>query len=289
MLNLGEEEFLRIQANSNSKDIVDLQKHGDKYFISKKWSNIDRGYKSIRKQINFHDIKSSNIIIRSPTVYSTQKNDEGNFEAIMEYVDGYSGSEIALNGNRDKSLGLKDALSLILSINIERSNLKEISNRELLLKLDNILISKNISPEICKMIKSLRDIIFKHKYLKIPIGHCHGDLTLSNIIISQTGAFNLIDFLPTFIESPLWDIVKLYQDLHYGWSYRNESGPLKVSAKIFFESCMPNLMNFFEKAWEYEILLFDSINLARLAPYIKDNKTHNWVSYNLKNSLSKLN
>ena len=69
---------------------------------------------------------------------------------------------------------------------------------------------------------------------------------------------------------------------------RKESGALKVSAKIFFESCMPNLMNFFEQTWKYEILIFDLLNLIRLAPYIKDSETLKWLNFNLRNSLANL-
>ena len=72
------------------------------------------GKKSIRKQIDFMDIKTGGIIIRSPKVISTKKNKDGKYEAIMEYIHGHSGPEIAFNGNRDRSMSLKEALSLIL-------------------------------------------------------------------------------------------------------------------------------------------------------------------------------
>ena len=45
----------------------------------------------------------------------------------------------------------------------------------------------------------------------IPVGTCHGDLTFSNILFNGNNYY-LIDFLDSFIESPLLDIVKLRQD-----------------------------------------------------------------------------
>lgn len=285
---MSKEELSRIRSNSYSEEIIGLQKQGEIYFISKKWKDIERGKKSIRKQIDFMDIKTGGIIIRSPKVISTKKNKDGKYEAIMEYIHGHSGSEIAFNGNRERSMSLKEALSLILCRNLENSMIQEIPNKLLLAKVDEILAKENTNNEIREMIFALRKIIEKQISFKIPTGPCHGDLTFSNIIISETGSINLIDFIPSFIESPLWDIVKIYQDLNYGWSYRKESGALKVSAKIFFESCMPNLMNFFEQTWKYEILIFDLLNLIRLAPYIKDGETLEWLNFNLRNSLANL-
>lgn len=54
-------------------------------------------------------------------------------------------------------------------------------------------------------------------YKKFPIGICHGDLTFSNIIF-RDNEYGLIDFLDSFIESPIMDIVKLRQDSKYMWS-----------------------------------------------------------------------
>lgn len=53
----------------------------------------------------------------------------------------------------------------------------------------------------------------------IPSGYCHGDFTLSNMIDSGSDIY-LIDHLDSYIESPLMDLVKLYQDLDFYWSLR---------------------------------------------------------------------
>ena len=51
----------------------------------------------------------------------------------------------------------------------------------------------------------------------IPVGTCHGDLTFSNVLFNGNNYY-LIDFLDSFIESPLLDIVKLRQDTAWLWS-----------------------------------------------------------------------
>ena len=61
--------------------------------------------------------------------------------------------------------------------------------------------------------------LFRHAAPRFwPIGVCHGDLTFSNLLF-QEGRIFLIDFLDSFVESPLMDLVKLRQDTRYLWSH----------------------------------------------------------------------
>lgn len=72
----------------------------------------------------------------------------------------------------------------------------------------------------------------------LPIGYCHGDLTLSNIITSH-GEFYLIDFLEDWIPSPAFDMCKILQDCLYKW-YTISGEPFKqwhqtMGENIFLE------------------------------------------------------
>lgn len=60
--------------------------------------------------------------------------------------------------------------------------------------------------------------------MEMPLGRCHGDLTFSNILFNGNNYY-LIDFLDSFIESPLMDVVKLRQDTCFGWSQLMYSRP----------------------------------------------------------------
>ena len=102
-----EKELTRIKKNSNSKDEILLEKEGSEFVIKKTWIDINRGFKSIKKQIEFDEIRISNLIVRSPTVYSTEYVGDKNFIAKMEYVDGFSGPDITRYGTRKISLSLK--------------------------------------------------------------------------------------------------------------------------------------------------------------------------------------
>jgi len=284
-----EKELTRIKKNSNSKDEILLEKQGSEFFIKKTWIDVNRGFKSIKKQIEFDEIRISNIIVRSPTVYSTEYVGDNNFIAKMEYIDGCSGPDITKYGTRKISQSLKNAFSMILNQNIENAVLKKVDTNIFIEKIDSILGVVTNEDLFLKKIRFLKDKFMIYKYIEIPLGSCHGDLTLSNVIVSPTGSLNLIDFLPTFIDSPLWDIVKLKQDLIYGWSYRNLKGPSYASSKLFFQSCIPNQLKIYEKVWNYEILLLNALNLARIIPYIKDNNTKEWLDLKFTKALNKLN
>ena len=281
-------EIRGIKNRSYSKENIQLLSEEDMFFVQKTWDNIERGGKSIRKQIDFDEISINNLIIKSPKVFKTQIIDNKKFEAKMEYIEGYSGSDIALIGTREVSINLKDSLSMLINKYFEHSNLLKIDVKIFIEKIEEIKTKIYFDDELLLKLDQLKSAFLRDNFLDIPCGECHGDLTLSNIIVSRTGSLNLIDFLPTFIESPLWDIVKIFQDLKYGWSYRDLKGPEKASAKIFFLNCLPSQIKLYEQVFCREILLFDALNLARLCPYVKDNKTRMWIIEYLDNSLSKL-
>ena len=278
---------IQIKENSNSYDDVHLEKDGQDFVIRKTWVNPKRGFESIKKQIQFGEIRLNSLIVRTPTVFHTQKVSDQEFLATMEYVDGFSGSEIVKNGSRKISLSLKEALSIIVSKNIENSNIEKVDAKVFIDKI-NAIQKSNTNDDFNQILIFLKNKFLANKIIELPVGPCHGDLTLSNIIVSPTGSLNLIDFLPSFIESPIWDIVKIYQDLKYGWSYRNLKGPRNASAKLFFESCIPNQLSIYKKVWKYEILLLNALNLSRLIPYIKDGNTKEWVLRKLRESLKEI-
>ncbi len=284
-MSANQKELARLLKQSHSKEEIHLITEGNKFFIEKIWNDIDRGEKAIRKQIDFGEISINNLIVKSPKIFKTQIVKDESFKARMEYIEGHSGADISMVGTREVSVNLKDALSMIINRNFEYSKLIKISNEIFLKKIDSIIKLLKSDEDLINKVNLVRKEFSKDSYLEIPCGNCHGDLTFSNIIISRTGSLNLIDFLPTFIETPIWDIVKLMQDVKYGWSYRYLNGPERATAKIFFLNCLPSQVSMYQKVLKREILLFDALNLARLCPYLKDKETRNWLIKSLNTSL----
>ena len=103
-------------------------------------------------------------------------------------------------------------------------------------------IKKKTIPKYINLYKKIfKNICMKLDKVEINIkGKCHGDLTLSNIIINNNlKKIILIDFLETFNESPLQDICKLIQDLRLYWSSRRFNNTNMLRAKIFCDNLKP--------------------------------------------------
>ena len=146
-------------------------------------------------------------------------------------------------------------------------------------------VLKNDS-EIIAIIDKSEHIFNSVKDMQMPIGKCHGDLTFSNILFSDNNYY-LIDFLDSFVESPLLDIVKLRQDSAYLWSQLMYSGNcdtirLKIIAKKI-DSEIDKFASQFD--WyndNYKI--FQLMNFLRILLYAKDTVVINY----LKNVINQL-
>ncbi len=110
-------------------------------------------------------------------------------------------------------------------------------------------------------------------------GYCHGDFTLENILISGR-QIQLIDFLDSFMESPLMDFSTILQDSKCHWSYRYEE--LTVAEKANIESFNDIIEKFLnEKGLYPTVLAFLLLKLYRIVPYTKDDETKEWLKVNI--------
>jgi hypothetical protein len=102
------------------------------------------------------------------------------------------------------------------------------------------------------------------------ISACHGDLTFSNILFSKNKIY-VIDFLDSYIDSYVMDIVKLKQDLVHNWYLNGMNIDANEVTRI------KQIFNYMWKHIEIEFgyiintVLFDIldvINFLRIEPYI---------------------
>ena len=115
--------------------------------------------------------------------------------------------------------------------------------------------------------------------IELPIGKCHGDLTFSNILFSTDNIY-FIDYLDSFIETPIQDIVKLRQDTKYFWSvmmYHNKYDIIRLNM-IF--NYIDNKINEYFINDQYYKNIYDTLqlmNILRILPYVKNTKIRDFV------------
>lgn len=114
----------------------------------------------------------------------------------------------------------------------------------------------------------------------LPLGQCHGDLTYSNIMFSlDENCIGLIDFLDSFIETPLMDLVKLRQDTHFHWtSYRyperHDRGKVYL-ANLWIDQLLNDEFGSLLTSNEFWIL--EVLNYLRIAPYFDEQKDYEYL------------
>lgn len=109
---------------------------------------------------------------------------------------------------------------------------------------------------------------------EIPHTFCHGDLTFSNILFHKNRLY-FIDFLDTFIDSYILDIVKLKQDLLYNWSSKIEGiRNLRIhqSKRHIWQKIYDSNREIIESEW---FVFFDILNILRIEPYIQNDVQRN--------------
>jgi hypothetical protein len=220
---------MEIEIAGHSGCIIEIANGDEGLFIVK--STNDPAYagrlkNQAMKQKAFQPQKNSNI--KAPRILQVHSDDTC-CKIKMEYV--YSLNSIAFIENSGFAQ-INNFLENIIEYVTSEISLSELKNMD-----DTIVINKyrDVKSKIManraladdNVIRSwfplLDEIFTRNISFQIPVGVCHGDLTFSNILFSGN-SFYLIDFLDSFIETPLLDIVKLRQDTAFNWSGLMYSG-----------------------------------------------------------------
>jgi hypothetical protein len=275
------------QKSSYSKSKFFLTKKNNKFLIIKRPKKIDkRELLSIKKQNNFKNYFLKNYKITSAKILQNEKDIIKKKEYLIEYFDGKSGEDILLQGNKEEINILKDFFynyffEINNSFDLELRNLEKYKN-----KIKKLKKNKNF-----KFIKNSNDFflyidkILKKKIYKFSINKCHGDLTLSNLIINfKKKEIILIDFLSTYQENLIQDFSKLFQEFNLHWTARKYNKIDYLRSSIVYESIIGK--NFWKRI---DSRLFNSLKLEfvmtilRIIPYIDKNDkiTINWIEDSL--------
>ena len=275
----------KIKKNSNSHANLEIIKYFGYYVVVKSFhSDLGRVIKSIDKQVNFPNIRADGLTIESAPLIE-KRFDIDSINIYMPYIDGICGADFALYGDRSTGENLSKTLIKLIDYELSNSTLVKVSRNTFIDKIDSIKIPRDLET-LAELYHKARNLIENgQEFYDIPCGFCHGDLTLSNVIYRPGVGLVLIDFLETFIESPLQDIAKLKQDLMYGWSFRFCSESVKIKSKIFCGYINKRLEELIDDKYKNEIMVFSLMSLLRIFPYVKDQETIKWLEQSLDHLL----
>lgn len=202
---------------------------------------------------------------------------------LMNYVNSKSFIEYF---ERAAITDIKQTISIIIDYiesELAQSENTEIKQDIFINKLSSILDTciKNELVDNSKAehyIQTAKEKILSYDSIVLPVGTCHGDLTFSNILFTDNG-MHLIDFLDSFIETPLQDIVKVRQDTCYEWSTLMTTHEYnKVHIKMILEYIDNIIHEHFNKYDFYKYYnVLQYINILRILPYVKEDNVYDRV------------
>lgn len=283
---------MKIEVKGHSGCRIEIVNEGERLYISKSTHDvkyIDRLHKQGIKQIRA--AKNTYRHMRVPEIFAVE-GDNTHLELKMEYVYGKNFIDYFEDAGFEKINYFTEALKTFVNKEIEESDLQEVSldvvrekfkdihhkcMKNSLLKEDceiNFLLNR-----CCAIIESLP------MQMRMPIGSCHGDLTFSNIIFNGNNYY-LIDFLDSFIESPLLDLVKIRQDSCYGWSRLMYEGDVDdVRLDIISKKIDTEIDKYYKRYdWYLEYYsVFQLINFLRVLQYVQRPDVKEYLTATIKN------
>lgn len=203
----------------------------------------------------------------------------------MPYIAGPDCANLLKSASKPLLDEIFEGVKSLIEFYISQSTTISISKQVLIDKV----ISIKAKPDLISQIKGYVSECVEEQ-LTLPIGYCHGDLAFANILFkSEEHKFYLIDFLDTFIESPLQDIVKIRQDTRHKWVMRllRSKGtviPDENQMLINLGYVDGLVQDYFLKYEWYSkyYKVFQVINLARILPYTTNDDVQSYLQQELE-------
>lgn len=277
--------MIDFNQSAHSHDSVELLQEGIILCVRKTFrSDLERSARSVAKQQGFIPLSSGVECISAAEVLSFSVKDDY-AELLMPYIEGITGPLFAVYASKNIAHSLGSLLSALLYEQLNKSEEKSVPASLFRAKLDSVILatSEETLVEILMRTRSSLDTL--PESIVIPIGPCHGDLTLSNIIYKPSHGIILIDFLDTFLETPLQDVAKLKQDFCYGWSFRSAQSAVRIKGEILCRHHLPEAIIDIERLYPRQVRLLTLMVLARIAPYVQDEVTRQWLYTTLSDCL----
>lgn len=286
---------LDIQGHSGC-DIVIVHEDND-LFIHK--STHDPGYvprlvNQANKQIAASTIEYQNI--RVPKIFDVVKSADS-ATIKMEYIYSRNYVEHFEQAGFEQIKYLIGALKYFIDLEIGKSSMQVVPSHILTDKMADVArkVEKNVhlkdDAEAQELVRRSSEVMDSVGDMTLPVGMCHGDLTFSNILFNGNNYY-LIDFLDSFIESPLLDIVKIRQDTAYLWSTLMYNKPFdKVRLSIISEKIDTAIDEYFTEKYSWYRTYYmplQLMNFLRILQYGHDEKVIAYLKRVISSQLASL-
>ncbi len=285
---------MQIEVKGHSGCAINIVRENHQLFIDKSTHDpkyVARLHQQALKQQQAAETKYQ--YIRIPKIFSIDRT-ESSLSMRMEYV--YSKNFIVYleQAGFEKVQYFIKAMKIFLDSEIALSPMTQISTKDMMDKFQSvksIVFNNDKLREDAEVVEIMNrsEVVFENmpNTIEIPVGKCHGDLTMSNILFNGNNYY-LIDFLDSFIETPLMDMVKLRQDTAYTWSTLMFSGRYdETRLSIIFKKIDTELNDYFMQYEWYRQYYhpFQLMNFLRILQYAKEDKVISYLKCVITNLL----
>lgn len=285
---------MEIQVKGHSGCQIDIVNDGNNLYIYKSTHDpkyLNRLYLQAKKQQEACRREYQHI--RIPEIFEIDKTDE-HLIIKMEYVYSKNYIDYFEDAGFDNISYFVKALKIFVDAEIADSPIQKVDTSIVKDKFADVCSkcqSNNaltLSGGVNSLLEQCREVFYSlPSFIEIPVGKCHGDLTFSNILFNGNNYY-LIDFLDSFIESPLLDIVKIRQDSQFEWSrlmYEGEVDLVRLS--IISQKIDRGIDAYYSQYEWYQKYyhVFQLMNFLRILQYAKEERVIVYLKNVIKSML----
>lgn len=288
---------MEINVKGHSGCKIEIVRDGDKLYVFKSSNDIGYLNRLERQALKQSEAAKQELQhIRIPKIHQIVK-DTKSVVIKMDYVYSRNFIEFFEQAGFEQIDYLIGALILLINKEIEKSSQITIPSAIVYNKFKDVFEKTTNNPNL-KDDKGIEKIlnrssqIFKNwTDMTLPVGTCHGDLTFSNILFNGNNYY-LIDFLDSFIESPLLDIVKLRQDTAWHWSELMYIYPFdNVRLRIAMDKIDTELDSYFRQKYDWYREYYGPMqlmNFLRILQYAHEPKVITYLKKTINEQLQNI-
>ena len=272
---------MEIEVKGHSGCSIDIVREGKELFILKGTCDskyVERLYQQALKQQRASEQEYQ--YIRVPQIVDIERQ-SNTIVMKMEYVYSHNFIDHFEAAGFEQVNYFVKAICLFLKREIEQSTMTDVQRSMIIEKFEDVKSKVNQNKFLCadeevRYLIQQSETCFKDlpEVLEIPVGCCHGDLTFSNILFNGNNYY-LIDFLDSFIESPLLDMVKIRQDTCYRWSTRMYEGEFDETRFHIVSDTIDRQFDEYFKQYVWYRIFYHTLqlmNFLRILQYAKEEK-----------------